>query len=67
MAKIIKIGTFNKQGFPIEWDVDMEEAKEWKEVKEVRHVLGIIDDKVYVNGVEIVEWTEERKRCMKEG
>ena len=60
MAKIVKIGTFNEQGFPIEWDIDAEGTAD------IEHILGIIDDKVYVNGVEIVEWTEERKRHMKE-
>ena len=61
MAKIVKIGTFNEQGFPIRWTVDTEG------VEELEHVLGIINEKVYVNRVEIVEWTEERKRCITGG
>jgi len=61
MVKIVKIGTFNNQGFPLGWSIDT------KDSEELKHILGILGDKVYVNGVEIVQWTEGRKRCMEGG
>ena len=76
--KIIKIGTFNKQGIPIGWHIDMDGANKnqpayvfainnEKAYKNKEYVFGIIDEKVCVNGIEIVEWTEERDKCMEEG
>lgn len=61
--KIIKIGTFDKQGHPINWHIDLDKIHDNE-----RYALGVInEEKVCVNSVEIVEWTEERDRCMEEG
>ena len=56
--RIIKIGTFDERGFPTGWSID------GIDMKEGEYCLGIIKEKVYINGVEIVPWTEERNRCM---
>ena len=58
--KIIKKGTFDKQGMPTEWHIDMNEQEN------VEYALGVIKEKVCVNGIEIVEWTQERDKCMEE-
>ena len=58
--KIIKIGTFNKQGFPTNWHIE-------SDMKDGKSALAIIEEKVYVNGVEILEWTEKRREIMTEG
>ncbi len=62
--KIIKIGTFNEQGNPINWHLDACGVTD--DLKTTKYGLGIIKDKVYVNGVEIVEWTEKRREIMTE-
>jgi len=58
--RIIKIGTFTEQGFPTNWHID------GTDMKDGEHCFGIINEKVCVNGVEIVEWTEKRREIMKE-
>ena len=54
--KIIEIGTFDGNGMPTFWHLAPEK------MAGTEHCLGIFDEKVYVNGVEIVEWTEKRLR-----
>jgi hypothetical protein len=56
--RILKIGTFDANGMPTGWHLDMNggTAKEY--------CLGIdtlFHGSVDVNGVEVVEWTEARK------
>ena len=56
--KILKIGTFDERGCPTGWHLDM------NDIPECQYGLGIDilgQGIVDVNGVEIVEWTEERK------
>jgi len=69
-VKIVKIGTFDSFGNPTGWTVDCENcggnAIAITDNINVHHALGIMDDgRVTVNGVEIVEWTEARKRAVK--
>ena len=68
--KIIEIGTFDDNGSPIYWSIGPENGtrSDFKpqESKPENYCLGIIDDKVYVNGVEIVKWTEKRLGLMEE-
>jgi len=59
-AKIIKKGTFSKEGAPTGWTIAPGQDEE------IDYCLGVIDDKVFVNGVEIEEWTKERKKMMNE-
>jgi len=59
--KIIKIGTWNEQGFPLYWSIDLVEREP---VPAHRCCIEVRNEKVYVNGVEIVPWTEERNRAM---
>jgi len=58
--KIVKIGKFNEHGWPTGWHLNSEG------MKDSAYCLGIIDEKVFVNGVEIVEWTEKRLEMIKE-
>ncbi len=60
--KIIKIGTFNECGNPINWHLDACGVTD--DLKTTEYGLGIVKEKVYVNGVEIVEWTEKRREIM---
>ena len=59
--RIIKIGTFNEQGSPIQWHLEPDSAEK------TEYCLGIIKEKVCINGVEVVPWTEERNRCIARG
>jgi len=62
--KISKIGTFDKHGYPTGWEFY------GTDMKEGEYCLGLMgpdNSIVCVNGIEIVEWTETRKRIMEEG
>ena len=59
MRAIVEIGTFDRLGAPTFWHIAPGPRKETQE-----YCLGIIDEKVFVNEVEIVEWTEKRLRLM---
>ncbi len=57
--KIVKIGTWDKFGLPQDWCV-------WGD-NSGRTIIKITEDgKVLVGGIEIVPWTEERKKAMEE-
>lgn len=59
--RILKIGTFNKQGHPTGWALDGTDCETGE------YCLGLDvggPGKVSVNGIEIVEWTEARKAAM---
>ena len=58
--KIVKIGTFDERGMPTGWII----ADNPNSTGSSYYALGIIDDTVRVNGVEIVEWTKKRKDSM---
>ena len=65
--KILKIGTWNKHAFPVDWEIDMSEQSqmEWASTMGDIPVLEFCDTgEVYVAGIEIVPWTEERKRIL---
>ena len=66
--KITKIGTFEKNGMPTGWVLAPESEiglnYEPKVVEADEYCLGIIEDKVFVNGVEVVEWTAARLERM---
>jgi len=58
-VKIVKIGTFDEHGWPTGWHLDLENQNS------VSYCLGI--DKLFpgsvdIAGIEIVEWTEFRKK-----
>jgi len=62
--KIVKIGTFDRDGVPTGWHIDIKSTSEKGYVLGVGNIgPGIVD----VNGVEIVEWTEKRKKMMMGG
>jgi hypothetical protein len=64
--RIIKKGTWNKQGSPIQWIIDCE-GESLDICKGGFPGLMIQPNgEVLVNGIEIVEWTEERKKIMEE-
>ena len=55
--KIIKIGSFDRNGSPTNWWFDL------NDVDTTRYALGLdqlFPGSVDVNGVEIVEWTKAR-------
>lgn len=62
--KIVKIGTFNKFGTPINWELACENPQN---VSDAGYILGVIDEKVFVCGVEVVEWTNDRLEIMQAG
>ena len=59
--KIIKKGTFNKQGMPIFWQINCEGLEKYTDVK---GILKIEDGKVFVGNIEIEGWTQERLNIM---
>lgn len=65
--KILKIGTFSKEGWPQHWHLDLEDAPAGlSAIADTDSViLTITDDgRVLVKGIEIVEWTEARQAIM---
>lgn len=62
--KIITIGTWTEGGSPTGWVFDGSGGKEGE------YCLGMVGENnsvITVNGVEMIEWTEERKRIMAGG
>lgn len=72
--KIVKIGTFDDQGIPTGWNLDLNNepgvaatiSQGSETPSTIRYVLGI--DMLYpgsvdVNGVEIKEWSVARKQA----
>lgn len=67
--KIITIGTWTKEGYPIGWHLDGEECESFQAAISVSDgaLLQIKPTgEVLVNGVEIVPWTEERRSAIGE-
>lgn len=65
-GKIVVIGEFDSKGMPTGWTFDLNECDEVVNVavdlKDDGALLGLYDDYVVkVGGVEIVEWTENRR------
>lgn len=68
---IVKIGTWTKKGFPTGWIFDGKTPvcdKINPSPVTVGNVLGVPlpgeSDPVMLSGIEIVEWTETRKKAM---
>jgi len=62
--KIVKIGTFDHNGCPTGWHIDMNDIPDGVYALGVDVIgPGIVD----VNGIEIVEWTNKRKIMMMGG
>ena len=62
--KIVKIGTFDHDGNPTGWHIDMNDIPDDGYALGVGEIgPGIVD----VNGIEIVEWTKKRKMRMMRG
>lgn len=65
--KIIKIGTWDENGMPINWHFMEGDEISISEEHGVIHVAAGLrlepDGRVLVNGIEIVPWTEERKKA----
>lgn len=57
--KILQIGSWDKYGSPINWTVWMENPS-----KDFDAIMTIKDDKVYIDRVEIVEWSILRRMAM---
>lgn len=59
MAKIVKIGAWDKKGMPTGWHLDL------NDLPPCDYALYINNDgRVFVGEVEIVEWTEARKKAI---
>ena len=76
MAKIVKIGSWDKKGMPVGWEIDIARTEPGTlPISDILSVTGNIpavmglgpadNPTVSVGGVEIVEWTELRKMAMK--
>ena len=61
---VIKVGYFDKRGMPMDWWIDSDKSERPKSA--VMTLDG--EGKVYVDGVEVVVWTntnqEERKKTL---
>ena len=74
--KIVKIGGFNKTGALVGWHFDLENEPGYCAIACVKnpltpHCFGILGEDIIdpnclvtVNGIEIVEWTEMRKKAI---
>lgn len=64
MLAIIKIGTWDKNGMPTGWHLDLD----WGHMDADKGDLGVMNIKpngdVYVGGVLMKEWSDERKKAM---
>ncbi len=70
MAKIIKIGSWDKAGMPTGWVIEVMEGEKIGIGGYLKGIGGyclgideLFQGSVDVNGVEIVEWTEERRKA----
>jgi len=61
--RIIKIGSFGKGGCPENWHIDPKGMPEGVCKKDSVVYLDP-NGSVFVRGVEIVEWSDERKKAM---
>ncbi len=59
--KIEKTGTFDENGLMVGWHLNGEGLDSGDDASSI---LAIINNKVFVHGVEIVDWTNERLRKM---
>ena len=62
LGRIIKKGSFDDGGFPIGWAIEIPQGSDGPS-----GACLMVDRNgaVTVNGVEIVEWTEERKHLLR--
>jgi len=60
--KIIKIGAWDKNGMPIRWTIDCNKPVQLNPSGAVMTIDQ--DGKVFVDRVEIVPWTEKRRKAM---
>lgn len=59
MSKIIKVGSWDKNGNPTGWELDL------NEFPSKGYMMKIGDDgRVFVGDVEMVEWTEARRKAI---
>ena len=59
MAKIIKVGSWDKAGMPTGWHLDI------GEMPPCRYVMKVDEGgRVFVGDVEMVEWTEARRQAI---